>query len=55
MPELVHPSLPLFAAALAALFLKPMGQRVALLLGADPKEVHQWYLAVYVDAVVGEL
>jgi deoxyribodipyrimidine photolyase-related protein len=23
----------------------------ALLLGADPKEVHQWYLAVYVDAV----
>ena len=23
----------------------------ALLLGIDPKEVHQWYLAVYVDAV----
>ena len=23
----------------------------ALLLGVDPKEVHQWYLAVYVDAV----
>jgi deoxyribodipyrimidine photolyase-related protein len=23
----------------------------ALLLGVDPKEVHRWYLAVYVDAV----
>jgi deoxyribodipyrimidine photolyase-related protein len=23
----------------------------ALLLGADPREVHKWYLAVYVDAV----
>lgn len=34
MPELVHPSLPLFAAALAALFLHPLGQRIALLLGA---------------------
>jgi deoxyribodipyrimidine photolyase-related protein len=23
----------------------------ALLLGVDPKKVHQWYLAIYVDAV----
>ena len=23
----------------------------ALLLGVDPKQVHEWYLAVYVDAV----
>ncbi len=23
----------------------------ALLLGVEPKEVHEWYLAVYVDAV----
>ncbi len=34
MPELVHPSLPLFVVALAALLLKPLGQRIALLLGA---------------------
>jgi len=34
MPELVHPSLPLFAVALAALFLNPLGQRIALLVGA---------------------
>ncbi len=33
MPELLHPSLPLFAAALAAPFLHQVGQRIALLLG----------------------
>jgi len=40
--------LPAFAEAHAGLF---EAVKLALLLGVDPKAVHAWYLAVYVDAV----
>jgi len=34
MPEIIHPSLPLFAAALLAMGINTMGQRIVLLVGA---------------------